>query len=110
MNCEDHVPEWALAILESAQVEQDPAKEGYILNVSGHAPRDGQCCERPRLHPREEYLVQPEYWETMVEWDKAGALFQSIVPFNLSMPLTGFVGTKGVEVIGKNKSFKIEVP
>ena len=108
MGCENHVPKWTLALLEAAQVEANP-EIGYILNVSGAKLRDGECCEEPRLHPRDEYLIQPEYCEIMVEWDAADAILESEVPFKLSIGLAEFLGTKGVEVVGRNKSVRIDV-
>ncbi len=45
----------------------------------------------------------------MVERDATEALFQSIVPFRLSMPLAKLVGSKGVRVVCENKSVDIDV-
>jgi hypothetical protein len=110
MSSEDHVPKWTLAWVEKAAVEIDPVTHEPVLVVSGTLSSSGFRSEETRLRPHEEYPVRPEYWEIMVERDEVDAIFQSIVPFTLSMPLARFVGTKGVKVVCENKSVDIDVP
>jgi hypothetical protein len=63
-----------------------------------------------RLVAKKKYLVQPAYWEISVEWDEAGAIYQALSPYHVSLPLDGILGSKGIEVVGLRKSEKINVP
>jgi hypothetical protein len=57
------------------------------------------------------YFRQPEYRGIEVVGRlHGGILLPAEVPYEVSLPLSGITGTRGVEVIGANRSKKIEVP
>jgi hypothetical protein len=104
-----HVPEWGPVAFESATVEHDESRHSPILRVSGVTPSSGPDSLGVELHPVT-YIVQPEYWVIAVDFDSADALFQSITPYTVSHSIKGFVGTRGIEVVGQGKSIRIDVP
>ena len=57
------------------------------------------------------YIRQPEYWGIEVVGRLRGGLpLLTEVPYEVSLPLSGITGTRGVEVIGASHSEKLEVP
>jgi hypothetical protein len=56
------------------------------------------------------YIRQPEYWGIEVVGRLRGIGLPAMAPYTVSMPLDGFVGTQGIEVIGATRSQKIGVP
>jgi hypothetical protein len=77
-----------------------------VLTVSGDKPRDAEGGAKVKLEPMT-YEVQPEYWKIEVLWDPENAIFPVVTPFQVSIPLEGIRGTKGVEVVGQTKRQKI---
>lgn len=98
-----HTPSWTLADFDSAEVANG------VLTVSGGTSRSGERSLGVRLVADKMYLVQPEYWEFQVQWDSADAIFMSVRPFRVSMALEGRVGTKGIVVVGRGKSVRIDL-
>ena len=56
------------------------------------------------------YIRQPEYWGIEVVGRLRGIGLPAPAPYTVSMPLDGFIGTQGIEMIGATRSEKIEVP
>jgi hypothetical protein len=56
------------------------------------------------------FVRQPEYWGIEVVGCLRGIGLPAVAPYTVSMPLGGFVGTEGIEVIRATRSEKIEVP
>jgi hypothetical protein len=105
-----HVPHWAPVHFETATVTPGQTAGSYTLTVTGETPSSGETNLGVRLAAHEKYLVQPEYWAIAVEWDRAGAIFQSTMPYRESIPLDHIRGTKGIEVVGNGMSKKIDIP
>jgi hypothetical protein len=110
MNSAPHVPRWVPVEFETATVSRGSTPGSYVLTVSGNLPSMGEQSLGARLVADKMYLDTPDYWEISVEWDNADAIFMSIQPYHVSVPLDGRIGTKGIEVIGPNQSQKINVP
>jgi hypothetical protein len=78
----------------------------YVLIVSGTMPYlNMEVSLRPRT-----YIRQPEYWGIEVVGCLPGTGIRVLTPYTVFLRLTGFLGTKGIEVIGATRSEKIEVP
>jgi len=58
------------------------------------------------------YIRQPDYWGIEVVGSLHGICIVGIAPapYNVSIPLDGILGTKGIEVIGATKKKRIDVP
>jgi hypothetical protein len=104
------VPNWVPVHFETATVTPGQTAGSYELTVTGETPSSAERKLDVRLAAHEKYLVQPEYWAIAVEWDRAGAIFQSAMPYQRSISLDHIRGTKGIEVIGRGMSKKIDVP
>ncbi len=56
------------------------------------------------------YVRQPEYWGIEVVGTLPGAIgLPALAPYQVSLPLAGIVGTKGIEVIGASRSERREL-
>jgi hypothetical protein len=78
----------------------------YILVVSGEKPYlNMEVSLSPRI-----YIRQPEYWGIEVVGGLPGIGLPATAPYHISLPLDGIVGTKGIEVIGANRSERFDVP
>ena len=78
----------------------------YVLIVSGTKPYlNMEVSLRPRI-----YIQQPEYWGIEVVGCLPGFGIPVLTPYTVSLRLTGFLGTEGIEVIGATRSEKLEVP
>lgn len=72
-----------------------------VLAVSGRKPYANM---EVRLEPRV-YVQQPEYWAIEVIGQLPGGIGLPVVtPYTVSLPLTGIIGTKGIEVVGADRS------
>jgi hypothetical protein len=79
----------------------------FLLRVGGMKPYANMRVDLSPLV----YIGQPEYWGIEgVGHLRGGILLPAEVPYEVSLPLSGITGTRGVEVIGANRSKKIEVP
>ena len=79
----------------------------YLLVVSGIKP---YLNMRVNLVPLV-YIRQPEYWGIEVVGHIRGGIgLTATAPYTASIPLAGITGTRGTEVIGANRSEKIDVP
>ena len=79
-----------------------------MLTVTGETSSCSQLGCPVKLVPVT-YVAQPEYWRIEVLWDCADAIFKSICPFEVSIALDGIAGSKGVEVVGRTRSEKLDI-
>lgn len=91
---------------EKAEVHPGIVPKTYILVVSGTKPYVNMKVELVPLV----YVRQPEYWGIEVVGSLPGVGLPTTAPYTVSLPLDGILGTKGIEVIGANKTEKIDVP
>ncbi len=93
--------EWA----EVVTLESFPPQ--FLLRVGGTKPYANLRVDlSPLVHIR-----QPEYWGIeVVGLLRGGILLPAEVPYEVSLPLSGIMGTRGIEVIGATHSEKIEIP
>jgi hypothetical protein len=78
----------------------------YVLAVHGTKPYlNMDVALVPRV-----YIRQPEYWGIEVVGSLPGIGLPAVAPYNVSLPLSGILGTRGIEVVGATKSEKIDVP
>lgn len=89
---------------EVLTLESDPPQ--YLLTVSGTKPWLHMTVELMPLI----YVRRPEYWGIEVVGCLKGFDLPVITPYQVSLNLSGLLGTKGIEVIGADRSEKIEVP
>jgi hypothetical protein len=77
-----------------------------VLVVSGEAPcANMQIALQPLI-----FIRCPEYWGIEVVGTLPGGVcLTAIKPYKVTIPLTGIIGSKGIEVIGANKTEKIEL-
>jgi hypothetical protein len=89
---------------EVLTLESNPPQ--YVLQVSGLKP---SASMKVSLMPLV-YVRQPEYWEIEV----VGGLYSPAIPvktpYTVSLPLGGTLGSRGIQVIGANRSDTFEVP
>lgn len=91
-----------------AEVRPGFVTNTWILIVRGIKPCLNMTVE---LSPRI-YIKQPDYWGIEVVGSLHGTCIVGIAPapYDVSLPLDGIVGKKGIEVIGAKKRQKIDVP
>lgn len=79
----------------------------FVLTVSGEKPyMNMEVGLEPLV-----YIRQPEYWGIEVVGHLPGGIGLPVVtPYTVSIPLSGIMGTRGVEVIGGTRSEKMDVP
>jgi hypothetical protein len=79
----------------------------HVLVVSGRKPfRSMKVTLSPLT-----YIQQPEYWGIEVVGSVGGLVLPSPgAPYTVSLPLAGFIGTCGVEVIGASRSERHDIP
>lgn len=87
-----------------ATLESDPPQ--YLLTVSGTKPWLNMTVELMPLI----YIRRPEYWGIEVVGCLKGISPAVLAPYEVSINLSGILGTKGIEVIGSDRSEKIDVP
>lgn len=56
------------------------------------------------------YIQQPEYWGIEVVGCLPEVGLPAFAPYTVKLDLEGTIGTRGVEVIGANRSEKIDIP
>jgi len=101
-----HQEKWVPVDFENAEIHPGEKPGSKILTVTGNAPRSSERGCPVKLVPAV-YVAQPEYWVIKVMWDSADAIFTSLCPFNVSIPLDQICGTKGIEVVGKTRSVRL---
>ncbi len=100
---------------EMAELRRLPFQDGLYLWVKGQLPAKGMDA---RLAPRI-YHGRPDYWAIEVAaFADTAAGNNSTQPiddegetlnFERSVPLAGITGTRGVTVIGANRSARIDI-
>ncbi len=91
---------------DKAEVRPGIVSGTYILIVKGVKPYLNMKVDLVPLV----YIRQPEYWGIEVIGCLPGGIgLPATEPYTVVLPLNGTIGTKGVEVIGANKSQKIPV-
>ena len=91
---------------EKAEVRPGIVSGTYILIVKGIKPYLNMQVNLVPLV----YVKQPKYWGIEVIGCLPGGIgLPATEPYTAVLPLNGTIGTKGIEVIGANKSQKIPV-
>lgn len=95
-----------LISFESARIHPGFVPETWFLTVSGTKP----CINMEvRLLPRI-YLECPDYWGIEVVGSLPdGICLTALGPYTVTIPLAGITGSKGIEVIGADRSETIDV-
>ncbi|GAA0909722.1 hypothetical protein [Virgisporangium aurantiacum] len=91
---------------DDAQIVPGIVNDTYFLIVSGMKPYQNM---KVTLLPRT-YIRQPEYWEVEVAGAVYGIPLPVMTPYHEFLPLEGSRGTKGILVIGKSTTCKLEFP
>ncbi len=91
---------------DEARVVPGIVPRTWILIVSGTKPYLNMTVE---LSPRI-YIRRPEYWGIEVVGSLPGIGLPATAPYTVSLPLDGVTGTKGIDVIGANRTERIAVP
>ncbi|MEV6973099.1 hypothetical protein [Kitasatospora sp. NPDC093806] len=91
---------------EEARVVPGIVPETFILVVRGTLPYLNMTV---RLSPLV-YIRRPEYWGIEVIGSLHGLGLTATAPYTVSLPLDGVLGTRGIEVIGANRTEQIAVP
>ncbi|MBL8880506.1 MAG: hypothetical protein JNG88_15445 [Phycisphaerales bacterium] len=91
---------------DEAVIELSAGGERELV-VRGYVPTP---CHSVSLQPVT-YIMQPDYWNIQVLAD-AGTdpCAQLLTPYEARLVLDHSVGTRGIEVIGRNKSRRMDVP
>jgi hypothetical protein len=78
----------------------------FVLRVRGTKPYANMDVE---LVPFV-YVRQPEYWEIEVVGSLRGFGLPARAPYEVSIPVTSTMGTRGIEVVGATRSERLDVP
>ncbi|MGH2585772.1 MAG: hypothetical protein ACRDJE_12735 [Dehalococcoidia bacterium] len=96
-----------LIAYETAQVinlKTNPPR--YELHVSGIKPFAKMTVKLMPLI----YVRQPEYWGIEVVGSLRGRTIPAKIPYTVSLPLAGTLGSRGIQVLGANRSDTFDVP
>jgi hypothetical protein len=78
----------------------------FVLRVSGTKPLFNMQVQLVPLV----YIRQPEYWGIEVVGSLPGGIgLPALAPFEVVLPLTGFLGTQGIEVIGASRVQRFDI-
>jgi hypothetical protein len=56
------------------------------------------------------FIQQPEYWGIEVVGSLPGGIgLPALAPYEVSLPLAGFLGTQGIEVIGATRVQRFDI-
>lgn len=92
---------------ESAQVRTLPTVPAqHVLVVRGEKPYLNMQVNLVPLV----YIRQPEYWGIEVTGCLPEVGLPAVGDYRVKLDLAGTIGTRGIEVIGANRSEKIDVP
>ena len=94
-----HQEQWVQVDFERAEIHPGDTPGSLILTVTGNTPSSSAAGCPVQLVPRT-YVTPPQLWVIEVMWDRADAIFQTVCPFQVSLPLEGIRGTKGLEIVG----------
>ncbi len=77
----------------------------HVLVVSGAKPFiNMEVTLEPLV-----FIRQPEFWGIEVVGSLPGIGLPALAPYQVSIPLAGITGTKGIEVIGASRSEQVEL-
>lgn len=93
---------------EHAELAEIPESNGrYAVVVHGEAP----CLNMHVSLSPFIYIRRPEYWGIEVVGCLPGGIcLTAIKPFVLALDLDSITGTKGIEIIGANRTDRFEIP
>ena len=78
----------------------------HVLVVSGTKPFvNMEVTLEPLV-----FIRQPEYWGIEVVGRLPGVGLPALAPYQVSIPLAGITGTKGIEVIGATRTERRDIP
>ena len=78
----------------------------FVLRVSGTKPLFNMQVQLVPLV----FIRQPEYWGIEVVGSLPGGIgLPALAPYEVSLSLTGFLGTQGIEVIGANRVQRFDI-
>lgn len=106
------VPQGQIIDFEKAELRRLPFQNSLFLWVKGHLPGTGFDA---RLAPRIYKAGRPEYWAVDVAaFSRLAAAndrdeTSDDLSFERSVSLNGITGTKGIRVIGANRTQQIEI-
>ena len=55
------------------------------------------------------FIRQPEYWGIEVVGSVAEIVLPALAPYEVSLSVTSFLGTEGIEVIGANRVQRFDI-
>lgn len=91
---------------DEAQVVPGIVPDTYFLVVRGEAP----CLNMKVALSPLIYIRCPEYWGIEVVGSLPGGFcLDAIKPYVVTIPLSGITGSRGIEVIGANRSQGFDV-
>jgi hypothetical protein len=102
----DFTPAQSCRVIQFEEAEVHPGIVGWILVVRGNKPYMNMNVELVPLI----YIQQPEYWGIEVVGRLNGMGLPAITPYTVSIPLDSITGSKGIEVMGQNKTQKFNIP
>ena len=78
----------------------------FVLRVSGTKPLANMQVQLVPLV----FIRQPEYWGIEVVGSLPGGIgLPALAPYEVSLPLAGFLGTQGIEVIGASRTQRFDI-
>ena len=91
---------------DSAEVVSGIVPDTYFLVVRGEAP----CLNMTVTLSPLIYIRCPEYWGIEVVGSLPGGFcLDAIKPYVKAIPLAGITGSRGIEVIGANRTLRFDV-
>ena len=78
----------------------------FVLRVSGTKPMANMQVQLVPLV----FIRQPEYWGIEVVGSLPGGIgLPALAPYEVTLPLAGFLGTQGIEVIGASRVQRFDI-
>ena len=77
----------------------------FVLRVTGTRPYANMDVELVPVT----YIQQPEYWRIEVVGSLPGIGLPAEAPYAVSLPLAGFIGTRGIEVAGATRTQRFDL-
>ncbi|SDT88371.1 hypothetical protein [Stappia sp. ES.058] len=89
---------------DKAELQTEDGGKRLFLVVSGEKPTVSMRVELRPLY----YVMQPEYWGVEVVGCVSGIVLPAVAPYTEALDVTHTMGTKGIEVIGANKTLRLD--
>jgi hypothetical protein len=77
----------------------------FVLRVAGTKPIANMQVQLVPLV----FVRRPEYWGIEVVGSLSGIGLPALAPYEVSLPLAGFLGTQGIEVIGASRVQRFDI-